>query len=191
MGAETIDRPRRPWSAGLVATLAGVTLLAACTSSANHHRSTTTGTAGRSSAPAPSATASSAGTPSIAGRLLPANAACPTATPVHLQSQGPVVVAIADGITVSGLMQAGTVPPKTGDVKIVWRVTGQGTLALRSTAPDHRPGRLAFGPELHSGSSFNAPGSEWGSGFRFPEPGCWHIYVTRGGHTVPLTIAIA
>lgn len=44
------------------------------------------------------------------------------------------------------------------------------------------PGRAhlepVWGPEEHMGSNWNRAGSEWGTGFRFPSPGCWQVVVT-------------
>lgn len=37
-----------------------------------------------------------------------------------------------------------------------------------------------FGPELHTGSSWNRPGGEYGTGFKFPVAGCWNLHVTGG-----------
>ena len=31
----------------------------------------------------------------------------------------------------------------------------------------------------HSGSTYDRPGDEWGTGFLFDEPGCWHIHLQR------------
>ncbi|KOU09471.1 hypothetical protein ADK86_00690 [Streptomyces sp. NRRL F-5755] len=72
--------------------------------------------------------------------------------------------------------------------KIVWRVTGKGPLHLTLTGPDgrtRRPERL----EPHGDSSYRRPGDEWGSGLRFPTPGCWHIRLTRttGSADIPVT----
>ena len=63
--------------------------------------------------------------------------------------------------------------------KIVWRMTGRGPLRVAFTAPTGRARPLAFGPEAHSASSYHRPGDEWGTGFVFDEPGCWHIRLQR------------
>ncbi|SEG69763.1 hypothetical protein SAMN04489712_109113 [Thermomonospora echinospora] len=65
------------------------------------------------------------------------------------------------------------------EVKIVWRMTGKGPLRMALTGPDGKARRLAWGPESHSGSTYERPGDEWGTGFRFTEPGCWHLRATR------------
>ena len=189
----TRERLPIPVLAGVI----GVTLLVACTSTATHQPATHQPAGQQTATRLPATATAVASAPPvarsmrIAGRRMPVSAACPSATPVYLETQGPVVVTTVDGLTVSGLMQARSVPPRRGDVKIVWRVTGRGSLRLGSTAPNGRPGRLVFGPEPHGGSSFDAPGDEWGSGFSFSEPGCWRVEIVRGGRTAPVTIAIA
>ena len=39
--------------------------------------------------------------------------------------------------------------------------------------------RLTFGPEAYGGSSWVKPGDEWGTGFIFPEAGCWGVHAQR------------
>ena len=74
----------------------------------------------------------------------------------------------------------GHVPPRSGDeLKIVWRMTGTGPLHVTLTAPDGKRRPLVFGPEAHRVSNYHRPGDEWGTGFRFSAPGCWHISLTR------------
>jgi hypothetical protein len=34
--------------------------------------------------------------------------------------------------------------------------------------------------EYHESSTWERPGQEWGTGFNFPEPGCWTITVAYG-----------
>lgn len=65
------------------------------------------------------------------------------------------------------------------DVKIVWRMTGQGDLLLTVTAPDGTAAPLAWGPEPHTGSNYDRPGEEWGAGYRFTRPGCWTLHAAR------------
>ena len=58
-------------------------------------------------------------------------------------------------------------------------MTGDGPLKVSFTAPDGKRKALVFGPDAHNGSSYQRPGDEWGTGFRFPTSGCWHIRLTR------------
>jgi len=62
--------------------------------------------------------------------------------------------------------------------KIVWRMTGEGQLHLVAHGPGGRTVQAAdFIP--HGGSNWRQPGSEWGSTFTFPVPGCWDVRATR------------
>lgn len=65
-------------------------------------------------------------------------------------------------------------------IKIVWRMTGSGDLSLVAFHEDGASVEPHEGPSKHEGSTWNRPGSEWGSGFEFSEPGCWRIIATRG-----------
>ncbi|MFG1702793.1 hypothetical protein ACFLIM_06345 [Nonomuraea sp. M3C6] len=79
-----------------------------------------------------------------------------------------------------GLIFAKALPLDRGDeVKIVWRMTGDGPLEVKATLPDGTSAKRAWGPEEHSGSSWRRPGDEWGTGFVFPKPGCWKVELTR------------
>jgi len=91
-----------------------------------------------------------------------------------------------------GLLFVRDTPIRAGDeVKIVWRMTGTGDLRLTATAPDGTSQPLTFGPEFHSGSTYQRPGQEWGAGYRFTQPGCWTLRATRddGAAEVALTVA--
>jgi hypothetical protein len=66
------------------------------------------------------------------------------------------------------------------EVKIVWRMTGEGRrFHLLGKHTDGTRLEPAWGPQEHTGSSWNRPGDEWGAGFFFPKPGCWQIHATR------------
>jgi hypothetical protein len=74
----------------------------------------------------------------------------------------------------------GDVPLYTGvEVKIVWRVTGHGSLRLVATGPDGHDRSLVWGPEPHVDSDFKRPGQEWGAGYTFDQPGCWRLRAIR------------
>lgn len=66
-------------------------------------------------------------------------------------------------------------------VKIVFGMTAFHA-PFRAIAPDGRAIEPVWEPTFHSGSNWiRQPGSEWGAGFVFDEPGCWRIRVgTRG-----------
>lgn len=65
------------------------------------------------------------------------------------------------------------------DIKVVWRMTGEGDLTVRLIDPDGRPKALSWGPEPHGGSNFHRPGDEWGTGFKLDQRGCWEIQFSR------------
>lgn len=77
------------------------------------------------------------------------------------------------------------------DEKIVWRITGAGE-EFRAQA-QNEDGTIilpVWGPEYHGGSNWERPGAEWGTGFSFPEPGCWKITVTRGVTTGEISLDV-
>ncbi|WP_193205901.1 hypothetical protein [Microbispora sitophila] len=97
---------------------------------------------------------------------------------------------IGRGAEVWGLMFA-PLPFAAGrEVKIVWRMTGEGPLRVTAALPDGTAARPTWGPEAHGGSTWHRPGQEWGTGFVFPKPGCWEITLTRdrGSGTVWLPV---
>jgi hypothetical protein len=65
------------------------------------------------------------------------------------------------------------------EVKVAWRMSGDGRLSIVATGPSGRTVRPVWGPEQHSSSTWTRPGEEWGTGWVFPEPGCWTITLTR------------
>ena len=82
----------------------------------------------------------------------------------------------SDGIELYALLFAKTPAIRAGDeVKLVWRITAGGAV-VGATSPHGTPAKITFGPESHLSSSFNRPGDEWGIGYIFDEPGCWHLH---------------
>ena len=69
--------------------------------------------------------------------------------------------------------------------KIVWRITGSGRqFNVRARNDDGTVIFPTWGPVDHGqGSNWHRPGNEWGTGFNFPEPGCWTLTATRGTTT--------
>ena len=67
------------------------------------------------------------------------------------------------------------------DEKIVWRISGPGgDLTVRAHNEAGETISPVWGPEYHGSSNWNRPGAEWGTGFNFPEAGCWTLTVTYG-----------
>ena len=110
--------------------------------------------------------------------------------PAPVVSREGVVEVPTDRGSVTALL-FGDLPARTGqELKIVWRVTGDGGLTVRAVRPDGSTAEPAFGPEPHYTSNFDAPGDEWGTGFRFDGAGCWRIDVARGGVSASLWVPV-
>lgn len=75
------------------------------------------------------------------------------------------------------------------EAKIVWRVTGQGDAVFDAVGPEGDMLSPDWGPAPHLGSNWARPGDEWGTGWIFPEPGCWTFRVRRAGEVVA-TLAV-
>jgi len=66
------------------------------------------------------------------------------------------------------------------DEKIVWRITGEGDAFDAQAQSQDGQIITPIWKEYHGSSNWQRPGQEWGTGFNFPEPGCWTITVSRG-----------
>ncbi len=73
--------------------------------------------------------------------------------------------------------------------KIVWRMTGTGTFTVTATGPAGTTVRPTW-TEEHTGSTFDRPGDEFGTGWKFPEPGCWTFTATRTTGSAELTVRV-
>jgi hypothetical protein len=90
------------------------------------------------------------------------------------------------------LMFPHALPARVGDQeKIVWRMTGTGSLTLEAIGPGGTHHRLAWGPAAHLSSSWNKPGDEWGAGYIFTAPGCWDLHAIRGNATADVWIRVS
>lgn len=162
-GGCAVDRRR---AAGSVAILAIVCILVSCTSTAPTRRITSA-----SHSPAiSSASSASTSSPSQLGA-----AGCRPASPIS----GAEVQGTGEGATLYGMIEAAQ-PLKVGaPIKIVWRMTGEGTLHLSAIGPNGKRVPLDWGPEPHQASNYIRPGQEWGAGYRFGAAGCWHLHAAR------------
>lgn len=84
-----------------------------------------------------------------------------------------------------------------GATKIRWRIPDDGDPLSEPAEPvidAVGPGGLVIGPVddpfFHSGSDWDRPGDEWGTGWEFPVPGCWTIRVESGGATAEISIDV-
>ncbi|MCK2221823.1 hypothetical protein MF672_049660 [Actinomadura sp. ATCC 31491] len=135
------------------------------------------GTSAQASGTPPATDARATATPGPTATV--AGAGC-EGSPV-LQGEGfPEVKGVGEGVELWGLLFAETPLRHGAEIKIVWRMTGDGPLReVRATLPDGTRAKLAWGPEEHGGSSWHRPGQEWGTGFVFPRRGCWKVELTR------------
>lgn len=81
-----------------------------------------------------------------------------------------------------GLLFFDKATPNT-DLKFVWRITVTGTGAGFHAQAQNENGTIilpVWGPDYHESSTWQRPGMEWGTGFNFPEVGCWTITVSLG-----------
>lgn len=61
------------------------------------------------------------------------------------------------------------------EVKIVWRITGNGQFSAEATHEDGTIISPIGDPKAHSASNWERPGLEWGTRFTFPRTGCWTL----------------
>ena len=71
--------------------------------------------------------------------------------------------------------------------KIVWRATGDGAFSVSAVGPQGQVVTPYF-QEEHSGSEWDRPGQEWGSGWELPTAGCWTFTAQRGDATASITV---
>ena len=171
---------RRVWSALAVG---AAVACASCTGTTSDRSAATTAR----SSPSVTTAATPAPVPPTSGD----GRACDQ-TPIDTSAL-PEVQGVGHDATIYGLVfLTHPEPVRVGDeLKIVWRMTGQGDLSVSYFAPDGRPGVLTFGPEAHGGSTYQRPGDEWGTGFSFDAAGCWRIHLARSVGSGDVWIAIA
>ena len=76
------------------------------------------------------------------------------------------------------------------DAKIIWRITGEEDTFDAQAQSEQGIILQPIWKEYHGGSNWERPGQEWGTGFNFPEPGCWTIKVTRGKTTGTISLEV-
>ena len=70
------------------------------------------------------------------------------------------------------------------EAKIVFKIGGTGAVAFTTAGPSGAAAaKLAWGPIGHGGSSWERPGTEYGTGWVFPAAGCWTVTATRDDGT--------
>ncbi len=117
----------------------------------------------------------------ITGPTNPGLKNCQPASPIDNSSVGPEAHGTgANAEFWALLMSTSGIPPaaKT-DVKIVWRMTGEGDFNIVAIGPHGTKVSPTEGPTAHQGSNWNRPGDEWGTVFNFPADGCWDLHAIR------------
>lgn len=78
------------------------------------------------------------------------------------------------------------------EVKMVFRLTGEGDFGVHAIHPDGTTIDPSWGPTNHgtNASSYGRPGNEWGMAFTFPKSGCWNVQLTRGEDTADAWIQV-
>lgn len=108
-------------------------------------------------------------------------AGCAPASPITNDGSFPEVrgTPTRGDTSLYGWIMADTNPIRVGsDVKVVWRMVGEGDLKVQLVAPDGTEHPLSWGPEEHGGSNYDRPGREWGTGFVLDAIGCWQLNFT-------------
>jgi hypothetical protein len=163
---------------GLLSVAAAIALITGCT---GHART-------------PPASGSGSATTSSANHAAQGAAGCDPASPItSTPSLGPEVQGTGDDATLYGLIMTQKPMPVRAheDVKIVWRMTGSGPLRLSTVSPEATAVALRWGPEPHGGSNYERPGDEWGAGYLFTTPGCWHLRAQRTTGSADVWLVVA
>lgn len=66
------------------------------------------------------------------------------------------------------------------EIKLVFRMTGDGPVDFAAIGPDGGAAEPTFGPTMHESSSWTRPGIEWGVGFVVTQDGCWRLHARMG-----------
>jgi len=74
------------------------------------------------------------------------------------------------------------------ELKIVWRLTGEGDISFRAIGPGGVVEQLTWGPDGPRGSNWDRPGQEWGTGWILPSGGCWTLEAERGQSVLSISI---
>ena len=81
--------------------------------------------------------------------------------------------------------------PAGQEIKVVWRATGEGDVSFRALGPDGSSVKPIWGPDGPRSSNWDThPGEEWGTGWVFPDAGCWSLELRRGDDIAHLDVDI-
>jgi hypothetical protein len=123
----------------------------------------------------------SPGPGSASAASLPAmTSTCPPTAQLDNSGNLPERQGVGHGATLWALFFPTTPVLTAGqEIKVVWRITGNGDFSIDATGPGGKVVKPVWGPKLHSGSTWSRPGDEWGTGWVFPAAGCWTINAKR------------
>jgi len=79
--------------------------------------------------------------------------------------------------------------PLNNDAKVVWRATGEGEFSITAAGPNGQVVPPVW-VDKHLGSLWDRPGEEWGTGWDFPEAGCWTFTIVRGDDEAEISIEV-
>jgi hypothetical protein len=121
----------------------------------------------------------------------PASDTCPESASLPARNSDlPEMQGVGHGATLFGLF-FGTEVVAGQQIKVVWRMTGEGDLRMVAIGPGGRKVRPQWGPDMHEASSYHRPGDEWGTGWTFPMAGCWLIEANRRPASARIAIRVA
>jgi hypothetical protein len=175
-----LGRPDQLRSPGAIATVLALAMLWACAPSV----------ASRSSVPSPT-------TIQVSPTPVPAIGALGAAGCRPISPSGAFtgeVYGTATGGTVWAWFMASYPPQASIEDKTLWRREGPGASGAPTFAlvgPASQTGRLNWGPQRHSSSTWNRPGLEFGTGLLFPAAGCWDVHVTVGQLTGDVYVVVS
>lgn len=117
-------------------------------------------------------------------------AGCKPASPVHTSGvAGPEIEGTSANASLWILLFNDLITGQ--DIKMVWRMTGSGSLHVAAIGPQGQQLDPDWGPEEHGGSNWDRPGDEWGTGFTFAVAGCWDMHATRDDASGDVWLVIA
>jgi hypothetical protein len=105
---------------------------------------------------------------------------CSEPSPVHVRRPGFVdMQLVVRGGTGRAVVMEGRPFPSRAEIKIVWRLTGSGSFQLVATGGKGSIDPL--GPVIeHPMAGLEGSGTEYGSVFKFPAPGCYVLHAQHG-----------
>jgi len=120
----------------------------------------------------------------------PGSTGCNPPSPVGAAGE---TLATSSGDAVAwGLLWEQPPLPVEREIKMVFRLTGEGDFQAVARHEDGTEIAPSWGPNDHGqGSNYARAGNEWGMAFTFPRPGCWNLHLTRGSDTAEVWLIVS